>query len=45
MRVEVVFALPGEARVATVELDGLTPVFERILKSQVRGRTVVKVGA
>jgi acrylyl-CoA reductase (NADPH) len=30
--------------VTTVELDGLTPVFERILKSQMRGRTVVKVG-
>jgi acrylyl-CoA reductase (NADPH) len=33
-----------QSMVTTVELDGLTPVFERILKSQMRGRTVVKVG-
>jgi hypothetical protein len=29
--------------VTTVDLESLTPVFERILKSQIRGRTVVKV--
>jgi putative YhdH/YhfP family quinone oxidoreductase len=34
-----------QSMVTTVELDGLTPVFERILKSQMRGRTVVKVGS
>jgi putative YhdH/YhfP family quinone oxidoreductase len=34
-----------QSMVTTVELDGLTPVFERILKSQMRGRTVVKVQA
>lgn len=33
-----------QSMVTTVELEGLTPVFERILKSQIRGRTVVKVG-
>jgi acrylyl-CoA reductase (NADPH) len=32
-----------QSMVTTVELDDLTPVFERILKSQMRGRTVVKV--
>ncbi len=32
-----------QSMVTTVELDGLTPVFERILKSQMRGRTVVKL--
>ncbi len=32
-----------QSMVTTVDLDGLTPVFERILKSQMRGRTVVKL--
>ena len=31
--------------VTTVELDGMGPVFDRILKAQSRGRTVVKVAA
>jgi acrylyl-CoA reductase (NADPH) len=31
--------------VTMVELDGMTPVFEKILKAQFRGRAVVKVGA
>jgi hypothetical protein len=32
-----------QSMVTTVDLESLTPVFERILKSQIRGRTVVKV--
>jgi alcohol dehydrogenase len=30
--------------VTTVELSGMAPVFEKILKSQFRGRTVVRIG-
>ena len=33
-----------QAMVTTVGLDGMGPVFERILKAQYRGRTVVRVG-
>lgn len=32
------------AMVTTVTLDGMAPVFDRILKAQFRGRTVVKIG-
>ncbi len=32
------------AMVSTVTLDELPPVFDRILKAQMRGRTVVKIG-
>lgn len=31
--------------VTTVDLDGMAPVFDKILKAQFRGRTVVKLGA
>ena len=31
--------------VTSVALDGMAPVFEQILKAQIRGRTVVEVGA
>jgi alcohol dehydrogenase len=34
-----------EAMVTTVDLAGMQPVFEKILKAQFRGRTVVKIGA
>ena len=33
-----------KAMVTSVELDGMAPVFEQILKSQFRGRTVVRIG-
>jgi len=33
-----------QAMVTTVTLDGMAPVFDRILKAQFRGRTVVKIG-
>lgn len=33
-----------QSMVTTVELSGMGPVFEKILKSQFRGRTVVRVG-
>lgn len=33
-----------EAMVTTVDLEGMPTVFERILKGQFRGRTVVKIG-
>jgi putative YhdH/YhfP family quinone oxidoreductase len=33
-----------QAMVTTVGLDGMGPVFDKILKAQYRGRTVVKVG-
>jgi alcohol dehydrogenase len=34
-----------ESMVTTVDLDGMQPVFDKILKAQVRGRTVVRIGA
>jgi putative YhdH/YhfP family quinone oxidoreductase len=34
-----------QSMVTTVELSGMTPVFEKIIKSQFRGRAVVKIGA
>jgi acrylyl-CoA reductase (NADPH) len=34
-----------QSMVTNVELDGMAPVFEQILKAQFRGRAVVKVGA
>jgi putative YhdH/YhfP family quinone oxidoreductase len=34
-----------QSMVTTVELSGMTPVFEKIIKAQFRGRTVVKIGA
>jgi alcohol dehydrogenase len=34
-----------ESMVTTVDLAGMQPVFEKILKAQFRGRTVVKIGA
>jgi len=33
-----------QAMVTTVGLDGMGPVFEKILKGQFRGRAVVKIG-
>ena len=33
-----------QSMVTTVELEGMPPVFDRILKGQARGRTVVKIG-
>jgi putative YhdH/YhfP family quinone oxidoreductase len=33
-----------QSMVSTVELSGMGPVFEKILKSQYRGRTVVRIG-
>ncbi len=33
-----------QSMVTTVELDGMKPVFDKILKAQFRGRAVVKVG-
>jgi putative YhdH/YhfP family quinone oxidoreductase len=33
-----------QAMVTTVELSGMAPVFEKILKSQFKGRTVVRIG-
>jgi len=34
-----------QSMVTTVDLSGMAPVFEKIIKSQSRGRTVVKIGA
>jgi putative YhdH/YhfP family quinone oxidoreductase len=34
-----------QSMVTSVELDGMAPVFDQILKAQFRGRAVVKVGA
>jgi alcohol dehydrogenase len=34
-----------QSMVTTVDLSGMTPVFEKIIKAQFRGRTVVKIGA
>jgi putative YhdH/YhfP family quinone oxidoreductase len=34
-----------QSMVTTVDLSGMQPVFEKILKAQFRGRTVVRIGA